>query len=78
MNAKNKRTVRTVIQLVVGLAAALPLFLAHDTGPAVGLAVAVSTAVTRWFAFVEQIPGFPDWLRVDTNPKETPRRRRRP
>lgn len=54
MNYKNRRTVRTVLQIVAALAASVPL-LVQASGlpsalPGVGVALAVGAAVTRLMA----------------------------
>ena len=63
-----RRTVRTVLQVLVGLAAGLPA-LVHTSGlpsalPGLGLALAVAAAVTRVMALpiVDQL--LPAWLRA--------------
>lgn len=69
-----RRTTRTTLQLVLGLAAGLPL-LAYTAGlpntlPGLGTALAVSAAITRVMA-LPQIDGWlPPWLR--TAPAVTP------
>jgi hypothetical protein len=63
-----RRTLRTGLQVLVGLAAALPL-LVHTTGlpstlPGLGTALAVAAAVTRLMAspLVDQL--LPGWLKA--------------
>ena len=63
-----RRTARTVLQVVLGLAAGLPA-LVHTAGlpsalPGLGIALAVAAAVTRVMALplVDQL--LPSWLRT--------------
>jgi hypothetical protein len=63
-----RRTVRTALQVVLGLAAGLPA-LVHTTGlpstlPGLGVVLAVAAAVTRLMSLplVEQL--LPSWLRT--------------
>lgn len=63
-----RRTARTVLQLVLGLAAGLPA-LVHTAGlpsalPGLGVALAVAAAITRVMALpvVDQL--LPSWLRT--------------
>lgn len=69
MSIATKHTIRTGLQFLVGLAAALPL-LVHASGipataPGVGLGLAVAATVTRIMAIpgVQQL--LPGWLRTD-------------
>jgi hypothetical protein len=62
-----RRTVRTVFQNVLGLAAAMPLIVdaarLSDTVPGVAVALAVSGAVTRVMALPAVDGLLPSWLR---------------
>ncbi|MGE7432746.1 hypothetical protein [Kitasatospora sp. NPDC001175] len=74
MSDASRRTARTVLQVVLGLAAGLPL-LVHDAGlpsalPGLGAALAVATAVTRLMASPEVDALLPSWLR--TAPAKAP------
>lgn len=67
MNDPTRRTIRTVFQLVVGLAAGLPL-LVHtaglpDTLPGLGTALTVAAGVTRVMALPQVEDRLPSWLR---------------
>lgn len=68
MKESTKRTLRTVLQSVVGLAAALPLIVSAsgvpETVPGVALALAVSAALTRIMAIPAVNDLLPEWLRV--------------
>lgn len=76
MTDAERRTIRTVFQLVVGLAAGLPL-LVHtaglpDTLPGLGTALAVAAAVTRVMALPAVEGWLPSWLRkAEPTPPET-------
>jgi hypothetical protein len=68
MSEAFRRTVRTVLQVLLGVAAGLPL-LVHTAGlpatlPGLGVVLAVAAAVTRLMALplVEQL--LPSWLRT--------------
>lgn len=66
MSARSKRTVRTVLQLVVGLASVVPDLVASVPLGAAGVqAVLVAGVVTHWFHVIEAIPGFPASLKLD-------------
>lgn len=72
-----RATVRTVFQLVVGLAAVLPVLVdaagLEETAPLLGAALAVSAAVTRVMAFpqVEEfLERFAPWLAASPAPPE--------
>lgn len=63
-----RRTARTVLQVIVGLAAGLPM-LVHtagipDTLPGLGTALAVAAAVTRLMALPVVERWMPAWLRT--------------
>ncbi|MCX3064192.1 hypothetical protein [Streptomyces beihaiensis] len=69
MTNDTKRTIRTAVQFLVGLAAALPL-LVHasgipETAPGVGVGLAVAAAVTRLMAMPVVQRLLPGWLRTD-------------
>lgn len=65
-----RRTLRTVFQAVVGLAASMPALVAAsglpETSGAVALTVAVSAAVTRVMAVPAVDALLPSWLRKET------------
>jgi hypothetical protein len=68
MSDASRRTVRTVVQLLLGLAAGLPL-LVHtaglpDTLPGLGTVLAVAAAVTRLMALPAVDALLPGWLRA--------------
>jgi hypothetical protein len=69
MKDSTKRTLRTVLQLVVGLAAALPLIVGAsglpETMPGLGVALGVAAGVTRVLALPAVNDLLPSWLRVD-------------
>jgi hypothetical protein len=67
MNDATRRTIRTALQLVLGLAAGLPL-LVHtagppDTLPGLGTALTVAAGVTRVMALPAVEGWLPSWLR---------------
>ncbi|WP_035799839.1 hypothetical protein [Kitasatospora mediocidica] len=68
MTDSTRRTVRTALQTLLGLLAALPLLVSTSglpaTLPGLGVALAVAAAVTRVMALptVEQL--LPAWLRT--------------
>lgn len=67
MAPDTKRVIRTVLQVVAGIAAGLPL-LVHtanlpDTLPGVGVVLAVAAATTKLMAAAN--PWLPAWLRLD-------------
>lgn len=69
MTTETKRVLRTAVQFLVGLAAALPL-LVHASGvpataPGVGVGLAVAAAVTRIMAMPAVQRLLPGWLRTD-------------
>ncbi|MDH6111160.1 hypothetical protein P3T36_003184 [Kitasatospora sp. MAP12-15] len=72
MSESATRTVRTAVQTLLGLLAALPLLVdggtVSRTLPGLGVALAVATAVTRVMAFpaVQQL--LPGWLRTPSAP----------
>lgn len=66
MSKRTVRTVRTMIQVVIGLASAVPSLVAGlPLGEAGVQAVAVAALVTHEFHLIEAIPGFPDSLKID-------------
>ena len=66
MSPRTVRTIHTVIQLVIGLATAVPDLVAGLPLGAVGAqAIAVAAIVTHEFHLIEQIPGFPESLKID-------------
>lgn len=68
MTDANRRTIRTVVQVVLGLAAGLPLLV--DTAgfpatlPGLGTALAVAAAVTRVMALPAVEGRLPAWIRT--------------
>ncbi|GAA1221400.1 hypothetical protein GCM10009665_09510 [Kitasatospora nipponensis] len=68
MSDAARRTVRTAVQSLLGLLAALPLLLngsgLPQTLPGLGTALAVSTALTRLMALPGVQPLLPGWLRT--------------
>jgi hypothetical protein len=68
MTDAGRRTVRTVFQNVLGLAAAMPLILdaarLSDAVPGVAVALAVSGGVTRVMALPAVDALLPSWLRA--------------
>ena len=75
MTGANRRTIRTAVQVLLGLAAGLPLLV--DTAglpatlPGVGTALAVAAAVTRVMALPTVESWLPAWLRTPTPPPLT-------
>lgn len=66
MSPRTVRTIRTVIQIVIGLASAVPDLMAGlPLGAAGAQAVAVSALVTHEFYLIEKLPGFPESLKLD-------------
>ena len=70
MSDATRRTVRTIVQLLLGLAAGLPL-LVNTAGlpatlPGLGTALAVAAAVTRVMALPMVENWLPAWLRTPT------------
>lgn len=69
MNDSTRRTVRTVFQTVVSVAAGMPLLLdaagLPDTLPGVGVVLAVSAAVTRLMALPLVDSLLPSFLKKD-------------
>ncbi|MFJ4585336.1 hypothetical protein [Streptomyces echinatus] len=71
MTDANRRTIRTVVQTVLALAAGLPLIInaagVPETAAGVGLALAVAGGITRVMALpvVENL--LPAWLRAAPN-----------
>ncbi|WP_439676011.1 hypothetical protein [Embleya sp. MST-111070] len=72
MTDSTRRTIRTVVQAVLGLAAGLPLIITAsgipETAAGVGVILAVAAGVTRVMALpvVQQL--MPSWLRTDPVP----------
>lgn len=70
----NKKTLRTVLQTAVGVAAVLPLVVEAadipETLPWVAAMLAVSGAVTRVMALDAVQRLLPKWLRTDMNASE--------
>lgn len=70
MKDSTKRTIRTVLQTIVGLAAALPLIIGasgvSESVPGVAVALAVSGALTRIMAIPAVNDLLPEWLRVES------------
>lgn len=65
MSPRTTRTVRTVLQIVIGLASAVPDLVAGlPLGAAGAQAIAVAAVVTHEFHLIEQIPGFPKALKI--------------
>ncbi|MFF7234391.1 hypothetical protein [Streptomyces sioyaensis] len=68
MKDATRRTVRTVVQTIVGLAAALPVLLptlgVPETAAGYGLALAVAAAITRVMASPAAQRYLPAWLRT--------------
>jgi hypothetical protein len=74
MSDSARRTVRTVLQLLLGVAAGLPL-LVHtaglpDTLPGLGTVLTVAAAATRLMALPLVDSWLPEWLRAA--PADTP------
>lgn len=70
LSPDSKRVLRTILQIVAGLAAAMPL-LVHtanlpDTLPGVATALTVAGAVTKAMATWNEL--LPAWLRLDVIP----------
>jgi hypothetical protein len=67
LSPDSKRVIRTALQIVVGLAAALPLLIhtanLPDTLPGLGVALTVAAAVTKAMAAGNE--WLPAWLRLD-------------
>ena len=74
MKDSTKRTVRTVLQTVIGLAAALPLIVSAsgvpESLPGLGVALAVAAGVTRVMALPAVNDLLPAWLRVEMPPAD--------
>ncbi|MFE5737446.1 hypothetical protein [Streptomyces celluloflavus] len=66
-----RRTIRTVVQTVLGLAAGLPLIIdaagIPQTAAGVGLALAVTGGLTRVMALPVVEALLPAWLRAERN-----------
>ncbi|MFD4916895.1 hypothetical protein ACFWNR_27260 [Streptomyces virginiae] len=71
MTDASRRTVRTVVQTVLALAAGLPLIIdaasIPQTAAGVGLALAVAVGVTRVMALPVVEALLPRWLRAATD-----------
>ena len=72
MTDAGRRTARTVLQLLVGLAAGLPL-LVHTAGlpetlPGLGVALGIAAGVTRVMALPYVDALLPGWLRAAAEP----------
>lgn len=66
MSDRTKHTIRTVVQVLLGVASAIPDVLNHVPAVAVaGQVIAVAGAVTHYFHLIESVPGFPSWLKVN-------------
>ncbi|MFZ3569288.1 hypothetical protein ACNYS0_20265 [Streptomyces sp. BH034] len=72
MKDSTRRTLRTVVQTVVGLAAALPVLLptlgVPETAAGYGLALAVAAGITRAMNSPTVQRFLPAWLRKDPEP----------
>ncbi|MEV5131449.1 hypothetical protein AB0K87_13265 [Streptomyces sp. NPDC053705] len=72
MTDANRRTVRTVVQTIVGLAAALPILLptlgVPETAAGYGVALAVAAGITRAMASPTVQRFLPAWLRTAPDP----------
>lgn len=67
MSTRTVRTVRTALQVVIAVCAAIPAVVSGLPSAAIGAqVVAVAVAVTHWFSFIESLPFFPDSLRVNS------------
>jgi hypothetical protein len=76
LSPDTKRVIRTALQIVVGLATALPLLIhtanLPDTLPGLGVALTVAAAVTKAMAAGNE--WLPAWLRLDAPaPTTSPR-----
>jgi hypothetical protein len=73
MTDRNKRTIRTIVQVVIALATAVPDVITKvPLGATAVQVVAVAGAVTHYFYLAERLPFFPPWLRLDTAVTATP------
>ena len=75
MSDSTRRTVRTVFQCLVGLAAGLPVLIAASGVPenaaGIGVVLAVSAFVTRMMASPVVQSVLPRWLRAEEPEKRT-------
>jgi hypothetical protein len=66
MTDRNKRTIRTVVQVFIGALSAAPDIASHlPADVTIAQVVAVSAAVCHYFHLLESVPGFPSWLKLD-------------
>ncbi|MFC7217078.1 hypothetical protein ACFQLX_02655 [Streptomyces polyrhachis] len=69
MSDATRRTARTLVQTLLGLAAALPLLVdaagVRDTTAGIGTALAVAGALTRLMALPSVQRATPEWLRTE-------------
>lgn len=74
LSPDSKRVIRTILQVVAGLAAAMPLLIhtanLPDTLPGVATALTVAGAVTKAMAVWNGL--LPGWLRLDVVPDSAP------
>jgi hypothetical protein len=74
MKDTTKRTLRTSVQFVVGLAAALPFIVdtsgIPETAPGVGIGLAAAATLTRVMAVPAVQRLLPGWLRTDDGGRE--------
>jgi hypothetical protein len=65
LTTRDKHAIRTAVQVVVGIATAVPTYAEHlPTAAVVTQVVAVAALVTRYFPKIEALPFFPSWLKV--------------
>jgi hypothetical protein len=76
MSDAARRTVRTVLQTLLAVAAGLPLLVdasgVAQTLPGIGVALAVSGAITRVMALPLVDRLLPSWLQLDPAPADLP------
>lgn len=66
LSQRTKRTLRTIIQVLISLCAAIPDVVAKVPLGATGAQIlVVSGLVTHYFKAAEALPFFPDWLKLD-------------
>lgn len=71
MTEHTKRTLRTIVQVAIGVATAAPEIANHlPADIAVAQIVTVSALVCHYFYLLEAIPGFPAWLKLNVAPKQ--------
>lgn len=74
MTDARRRTLRTTVQLTLGLLAALPLLVESgdlpSTLPGLGVALTVSTVVTRLMAMPGVERWLPSWMRAAADPDD--------